>query len=272
MGLFTGVGNFVDDLTGKSGARAANNAANVQVNGYQQQQDYWRPVSQFGMDQIAPLSSDATAGGYSSSIGDILRGQGFTDLVDARQRASNAALSSSGLRRSGAAATEAARIPADLAMSIEQELNRRRMSNFNAGSMGMQGVSNAMGSAGEAAAGGILGAQQARSQGAQNIFGGLTSIGGALLQPGGLLSIGGGAAGGAMGAAGAAGGGIGSILGGAGSMLPGIGLGLGAMALVDKLGLGGNGLSSVMDRLRNRTANGNMPQDYNVNAMRNWVS
>jgi hypothetical protein len=208
-----GLSSFIDNLTGKAGARAATNAANVQRAGYQQQQELWNPLSQFGMAQLDPLYADATTGGYGSNIGDILGGSGFGALVDARQRASGAALSNAGLRRSGAAATEAARIPTDLAFNIEQELNRRRMANLNQGMMGTQNVGAAIEGASGATAGGILGAQQARSQGAQNILGAATSIGGALVgMPGGIGGMFGGG-----------GGGLGSILGGVKSFFGGSG-------------------------------------------------
>ena len=165
-----GIKGGFEDITGKTGERAAKEAAQTQVDLQQQIIDLQRPFAEAGTAQLGPLSGSATTEGFGQNIGDIMRGDGFGSMLEERQRASQAALSGAGLRRSGAAATEAANLPTDLAFQIEAELNRRRQSLAGIGQTGVAGQSQALGNIGQAQAGGILGGAQARAQGVGNIL------------------------------------------------------------------------------------------------------
>jgi hypothetical protein len=185
MGLFSGIGKAakrygrfvergvtsgVDQITGQAGAEAATEAARIQADELGASRELYRPFIEAGAEQLPFLQDSATAEGYGSNIGDILYSGALDPLMAERQRAATAALSSAGLRRSGAAAVEAAKIPADLSMQIESELNRRRGAISQQGVQGANQYSNISQMIAEALAGGKLGAQQSRAQGTQNIL------------------------------------------------------------------------------------------------------
>lgn len=176
-----GIKRGVEDITGKTARRAVGEAADVQVDFQQQIFDLLSPniqtqqqISQAGLEQLPFLQAGATAEGFGLNIGDILSGGALDTLIAERQRASEASLSKRGLLGSGAAATAAAQIPADLALQIESELNRRRQSIAQQGQTGVvsgiQGAIGGLGGIGEARAGGILGDAQARAQGTANVI------------------------------------------------------------------------------------------------------
>lgn len=203
MGLFSSAKGMWDDVRGKTGQRAAQEAAQMQSAAHNQVGEMYQPLADWGMGHMDQLGTDATAGGYGGSLGSIMQGEGFGQLIAERQRAADAQLSQAGLRRSGAAASAAAAIPADMAMQIEREMHSRRMGNMQ---MGMQGMGNVAGSvlgAAGANASGALGAAQARQQGTGNILNLAGQIGGAVagmpgiggMMSGGIGSIFGGGAG-----------------------------------------------------------------------------
>lgn len=204
MGIFSGIKDSWDDFRGATGAKAAQQAAQVQSDAYGQVGESYQPMVDFGMQAMPGLTAGATAGGMGGEIGSIMSGQGFGALVNERQRAADAQLAGAGLRRSGAAAQTAANIPASLAMQMEQELNRRRQSNMGYGMQGLQGQNSAILGGAGADASGLLGAAQARSQGLGNVMNLAGQVGGALATGGASLL-------------GSMGGGIGSIFGGGGS-------------------------------------------------------
>ena len=165
-------------FSGEAGAEAALAAGETQANEARASRELFTPIVKAGIAQIPELARGATAEGFGQNIGDILGGGALDPLIAERQRASQAALSGAGIRRSGAAATEAANIPADLAMQIEGELNRRRQSIAGQGQTGAGEQSNLSTMMSQALAGGQLGAAQAQAQGGQNaagLIGGLLS-------------------------------------------------------------------------------------------------
>jgi len=139
------------------------------------------PTIEAGQRQIPFLEESASAGGFGANIGDILSGGALDPLIAERQRASQAALSGAGLRRSGAAATEAARIPANLSLGIEQELNRRRENIASRGQAGIGTAINLQDVIGSIISGGTKGGLQARAAGLSNII----DIGSSALSAGG---------------------------------------------------------------------------------------
>jgi hypothetical protein len=165
------MGGFLGSLTGSNGRKAAKKAAAVQAQQFQQIMGMYKPIADAGTAQIASLTSDATAQGFGSNIGDILGGGALDELIRERQDAATGYMAARGLRRSGAAAQQAADIPAELAMQIEGELNRRRQALYAGGAAGVNGMAGGAEGVGAAKASGYYGAAQAGAQGAQNILG-----------------------------------------------------------------------------------------------------
>lgn len=125
------------------------------------------------------LSGGATtAGGLDDALSQILGGDQFGTLVEERQRGITGQLAAGGLTRSGAAITEGARVPTDLAFDIENMLAGRQsedraftgdvtgqIAQLLAGIGGTQG--GAIRGAAEAEASGILGEKQFEFQQSQ---------------------------------------------------------------------------------------------------------
>jgi len=98
-------------------------------------------ISSFG--QIADLFNPEgirqglTLEGMGNTFNQILDPSGpFAGLIDARQADANTALSSAGLRRSGAAAEAAAEIPLEFALGLSDKLFNRNISNPALGAIG----------------------------------------------------------------------------------------------------------------------------------------
>lgn len=105
----------------------------------------------------------------------------FQALVDERTRAAQGQLGASGLMRSGGALLEAARIPTELALALEEQLYGRQAALANSGQNAavMQGnagmnagnsVARLLQEQGAANAQGIIGAQQARAASSQSML------------------------------------------------------------------------------------------------------
>lgn len=171
----------IDDWLGNTGADAANAAAQVQAQQFEKVFQLFKPYADTGAAMLPNTVADSTTAGYGKNIGDILNSGTLDPLIRERQDAATAYFAGRGLRRSGAAGRAAADIPADLAMSLESELARRRQGVVQTGLGGAQQAGGALTGIGQALGGGILGAQQAKTQGMQNI----ASIGGIL---GGIFS------------------------------------------------------------------------------------
>lgn len=165
------LGDTIKGFTGQAGAEAALTAAELQAAEARAAREQFAPIIEAGIAQIPELARGATVGGFGENIGAILEGGALDPLIAQRQRAATAQLASTGLRRSGAATQAAADIPADLALQIEGELNRRRQSIAGQGQTGAGESSRLSSQIGQALAGGQLGAAQAQAQGSQNTAG-----------------------------------------------------------------------------------------------------
>lgn len=165
------------DITGQTAQEELKKTAEEQAKGLERFFDLLQPSIEAGQRQIEPLESAATVEGFGGGIGDILNSGALDPLIAQRQRSADALMAARGLRRSGAAVQEAANIPADLALSIESELNRRRQSLFGAGQTGIQNAGNLQGQIGQIIAGG----QQAGLAARQAGLGNLLQLGGAAL-------------------------------------------------------------------------------------------
>lgn len=144
-----------DDVRGKTGQNAANSAANIQADYYQQGIDEIRdqnaidlglyndslsryqdvyssnidrlsPFYDQGLESLQQVSQGSTARGMNDRLANIMSGSQFGNLVDARRSASEDYLSRQGLSRSGNAVSEAASIPTELALALEDQLYGRQ--------------------------------------------------------------------------------------------------------------------------------------------------
>jgi hypothetical protein len=145
------------------------------------------------MGEFAPrVQSASTFGGFSQRLGNIMESDIFQPLLDERMEAAQTQLANTGLSRSGAALREAARIPTDLAMQLENQLYGRQVAGLNYGTnlgLGAQGarvggiadvigqqagvrgsVANVMSGIGDVYAQGRLGGATAGAGGAQNMM------------------------------------------------------------------------------------------------------
>lgn len=183
-----------DDFTGANGEQAARRAADAQAQAYQNginelarqfnfQQQVLTPYSNAGIPPLGAIANSNDPSTYGGNVQRILENFGdYGPLVDERQRAASAQLSSAGLTRSGYAAQEAARIPTEIALGIEEMLYNRNRDLVGVGLNAAAGVgdasqqygssvANLLGAQGDARAQGLLGGAQARSQGFQNLLG-----------------------------------------------------------------------------------------------------
>lgn len=169
------------DLFGVRAQKAADKSAAQQQAQFDKIISLYQPSVDAATRQYPFLEESATAEGYGNNIGDILKGGSLDPLIKDRQDAATNYMAARGLRRSGAAVREAANIPTDLAMQVEQELTRRRQSLAGQGQTGMAQTSNALNGIGMAQAGATLGGQQIQAQNRNNALGLIGGILGAFI-------------------------------------------------------------------------------------------
>lgn len=171
---------------GSAAAAAANAASEREIAELRRQfnktQANIKPFLDAGASQLPALMEGATAEGLDARLRKIFASDTFGDLVDERTRAIQGQLSAGGLTRSGTGLAEAAAIPTDLGLAIENLLNDRSTqlagSGQNAavglGALGSQtsfGIANSLGRQGQNTASGILADSQAQAQQKQNLLG-----------------------------------------------------------------------------------------------------
>jgi len=188
MGLVSQLGNI---FTGSQGAKAATQAAGqanifsqMGVDELRQQfgatQEQLAPFIQAGTGALPGVVQGTTAGGLDERLAEIFGTDIFETLRGERTRAVEGQLAAGGLTRSGTALEEAAAIPTDIGMMIEQLLSGRatglagmgQQTALNVGQLGGQAAAGAAGlfeQQGQNVASGILGAQQARAAGTENL-------------------------------------------------------------------------------------------------------
>jgi hypothetical protein len=170
-------------ITGQTAEDAFRDSSQSEASELRRIGSLFDPSADLGARQFPALEAGASAEGFGQNIGDLLTGGSLDTLISERQRASQAALSGAGIRRSGVAGTEAARIPADLALQIEGELNRRRQGLAQFGMQGLGQKAGFLSGAQSALTGGALAGQQARAQGVQNVIDVGGQIAGAFSDP-----------------------------------------------------------------------------------------
>ncbi len=107
-----------------------------------QVQPFLQPVADITPGALQTAQQNATLEGFGQNLGNILNSGALQPLVDERQRAANFALSSAGLSRSSAAAEQAAAIPTELALAIEQTLAGRQGDLLSTGLGGTSSLAN----------------------------------------------------------------------------------------------------------------------------------
>ena len=152
---------------GLSGILGASNpfteAANVQVEALQDAIPFFQPFLDVGTQGLESFAQGSTPQGLSDMIDQIINGGLFEDLVDERQDAVTSQLAAGGLTRSGAAIEEAARIPTDVALALENILSGRQAGLADIGFSGASNIGSLTTRVGEAIASGILGNEARRA-------------------------------------------------------------------------------------------------------------
>lgn len=128
---------------------------------------YIQPFFQQGVGGLQRFVGSTTPEGLGANLGRIFEGGALDPLIEERTRAVQGQLASTGLSRSGAALEEAARIPTELGLQVEQLLTGRSQDLANIGLGAATGTANISQGAGQSLAGlsqsfgqGVLGAQQ----------------------------------------------------------------------------------------------------------------
>lgn len=180
------------DIFGKGGSDAGETAAGFETAANQQaieeirrQFDVTRgdilPFLEAGQRQIPALEQRATPGGLDQILGQIFNTDIFGSLVEERGRAVEGQLAAGGLTRSGTALAEAARVPTDIGLQIEQLLTGRsqalagggQSAASSLGQFGSQsagGIANLLSQSGQSQASGLLADEQADAAGSQNFL------------------------------------------------------------------------------------------------------
>ena len=186
------MGGGKGDDSGSKAADAQVRANNASIAEMRRQfgitQENIAPWLTAGQDALGATQESATPQGLDALLAQIMGTDTFGSLVDERQRGVQGQLAAGGLTRSGTAMQEAARVPTDLALALENMLTGRQSDISNRGAsaavgLGNLGQSNSSGIAGlmsqsgNAISSGIITDQQARAQGQQNLFNTAATIG-----------------------------------------------------------------------------------------------
>jgi len=179
--------------SGKGGQDAAEAAANAQASSagsaiaeQRRQFDAIRaalaPFIQAGTNALPGEVSGASPEGFADRIKALLSpGGALQPLVDQRMKTVQQQLAAGGLTRSGLALREAANVPTDLAMAIENQLfgrtrdlaNSGQNAAVNQGAFGAStgaNIGNLLTQQGSALAQGVIGGQQAQAAGTQQLI------------------------------------------------------------------------------------------------------
>jgi hypothetical protein len=150
-------------------------------------QDNISPNITAGHGQIPSLIQGTTAGGLNERLAQIFNTDTFGSLVEERGRAVQGQLAAGGLTRSGTALQEAARVPTDIGLMLEQMLTGRSAGLVNTGvnaatNLGNIGAANSSGIAdllnksGVAGSSGIITDAQTDAAGSQNLLNTAASV------------------------------------------------------------------------------------------------
>lgn len=191
-----GVGDFFqdtfDNVTGRSGVKAAERAADAQTDSglaaideqsrqFDFIQELMAPFIEQGLGQSDNVTQGSTADGLDQRLAEISGSDAFAQINEERLNAANNAFSQSGLTRSGGAVEALSGIPLETALALEENLFQRQSGLFGNAQNAAAGlgsasqntsnaISNLLTNNGNAAAQGIIGAQQASAAGTNNLL------------------------------------------------------------------------------------------------------
>ena len=186
------MGGGKGDDSGSKAADAQVRANNASIAEMRRQfgitQENIAPWLTAGQDALGVTQESATPQGLDALLAQIMGTDTFGSLVDERQRGVQGQLAAGGLTRSGTAMQEAARVPTDLALALENMLTGRQsgisstgasaaVGLGNLGQSNSSGIAGLMSQSGNAISSGIITDQQARAQGQQNLFNTAATIG-----------------------------------------------------------------------------------------------
>jgi len=187
------------DDSGKKAARAQQEANQASIDEMKRQfnitQENIAPFMEAGQGAIPGVEAGATVGGLDEMLAQIFSSDIFGSLVDERQRGVQGQLAAGGLTRSGTAMQEAARVPTDLGLMLEEMLSGRQTNLMNTGlnaAVGLGdfgqansgGIASLLSQSGQARSSGIITDQQAQAQSGQNMLNAAATIGSMFLSGG----------------------------------------------------------------------------------------
>jgi hypothetical protein len=160
------MGSIVNGVLGRNDARKASReerrSIEAGINETRRQYNETRanlaPFLTAGQNAIPRLRHATSFSGLDDRLDMIMDGDTFGDLVGSRRREAEGHLARSGLRRSGAGVSQAADIPSDLALALEQMMYGREFNLVGTG----QNAAAGLGSIGANAAGSIANARAAQ--------------------------------------------------------------------------------------------------------------
>lgn len=166
------------------------------------QQQLVQPFVSAGVGALPQVQEGTTAAGLDARLARIFGTDIFKSLTEERGRAVSGQLAAGGQFRSGTGLLEAARVPTEIGLGLENLLTARstdlatggRQAALGLGSLGLQSaqaISSLQQATGRAISGGIVSDQQAAAQRGQNSLNLAASLGGLFL--GGALFGGAGA-------------------------------------------------------------------------------
>lgn len=161
-------------------------------------QDIFSPFLQAGTGALGDLQQGATVGGFDARLAELANTDIFGTLAAERGRAAQGQFAAGGLTRSGTGLAEAARVPTEILLGIESQLQGRLQSLAStglsaAGDIGQFGATSSQNIArllqqqGLLGAQGVRGAAEARGQG---VFGVQQALGQGVLGASGARAAG----------------------------------------------------------------------------------
>lgn len=115
------------------------------------------PYRNAGLVGLEQYTEGSTAEGLDDVLARIMSGESFGQLKDERTRAVQGQLAAGGLTRSGKAINEAANVPSNIALMLDQILSGRQGNLAEGGFMASSQIADLTTRVGEAIASGILG-------------------------------------------------------------------------------------------------------------------
>jgi len=201
-GLVRGITNTFGITRDKSGEIAAGQAIGGQnravqeiLNQFKTTSESLQPFAQLGVDALPGIQQGQTAQGLDQRLAEIFNTETFQNLVDERQRAVAGRDAASGNFRSGTGRLNAANVPTEIGLALEQLLTNRLGQSLDTGltttqNLGIFGENKANNIASLLSNIGNLNAQrellegQSKAAQAGNLLSTVTDIGAQFIAPG----------------------------------------------------------------------------------------